>query len=148
MNFPYLPQDLFKCNPTVYFTYIFTLAYNYYSQEHSSPTTAYSFEESTRNFPSTPHDSADSSPTMGSWSQTVSFEQFRWQPKTLEQHRPEVSRATTRFEDFVPVHQVKTWQEVDDEELQRRRALSISCIASKGAKKVKMQLEKVIKKRD
>lgn len=57
------------------------------------------------------------------------------------------SPANTHFEDFVRAHQVKTWQQVDNEELQQRRAQSLSGVASKGAMKVKKQLKKVITKR-
>ena len=122
-------------------------AYNCHFQEHLSVAIASSLEEFTKTLPSTPYNLASSSLTMNSRSQTVPFEAFRWQSKNLEQHRPEVSRATTRFEDLVPVHQVRTWQEVDDKELQRCRVLSIWHIASRGAKKIKMQLKRVVKKR-
>ena len=84
---------------------------------------------------------------MGSSSKTDLFAPSGWQTNAHEQQRPKVSRINTHFEDFVPVHQVKTWQQVDNEELQQRRAHSLSGIASGGAMKVKKQLKKVITKR-
>jgi hypothetical protein len=49
---------------------------------------------------------------------------------------PFLPRSNTNFTDFVPYHQVRTWQQVDNEEYLRRRAHSLSAIALNGIKKL------------
>jgi hypothetical protein len=49
---------------------------------------------------------------------------------------PSLPRSNTNFTDFVPYHQVRMWQQVDNEEYQRRRAHSLSAIALNGMKKL------------
>ena len=73
--------------------------------------------------------------------------------------RPSFHRTNTVFTDFLPYDQVRTWQQVDNEEYQDRRRHSLSAIALEGMKKLNLdrdalsahskktanQLKKVIK---
>ncbi|KAG9185346.1 hypothetical protein G6011_07890 [Alternaria panax] len=44
-------------------------------------------------------------------------------------------RSNANFTDFLPYHQLRSWQQDDNEEWQRRRAQSFSAVASEGMKK-------------
>ena len=45
-------------------------------------------------------------------------------------------RSNATFEDFLPYHQLRTWQQDDNEEWQRRRARSLSAVAFESMKKL------------
>ena len=66
-------------------------------------------------------------------------------PAVSDSLGPELVRANTPFEDFLPVHKVSTWQQLDTEEWQLRRAHSASAMASDGVQKLKYRAKKVMK---
>jgi hypothetical protein len=57
-------------------------------------------------------------------------------PDPARQRRSCSSRSNTDFTDFLPYHQIVTWQQIDNEEWQRRQVHSIPALAFDGMKRL------------
>ncbi|KAF1832130.1 hypothetical protein BDW02DRAFT_571380, partial [Decorospora gaudefroyi] len=66
-------------------------------------------------------------------------------PAQRRAERPPLGRGNTHFEQIVPVDHMGTWQQVDNEDSERRRARSVSAMALVGAEKLRYRAKKVVK---